>query len=97
MPEGGIVIDLRFKVRHQNSKCMMISLEDLRGSVAIETVPLSEQPRPTMELPKIGTWPTPEKSKTVWRWFVNVNASSPTYHSKVRGFIQNHVESAGGI
>ncbi len=70
LPEGGIIIDLRFKGSMQQFETMLINLEDLRGSVAIETVPLPEQIQPGLDSPKIGTWPTPEKPKSAWRWII---------------------------
>ena len=65
LPEGGIIIDLRFKGPMSEFEKVILGLEELRARVAIDTVPLPEQP-------KIGTWPTPEKPTAPWRWTISV-------------------------
>lgn len=66
LPEGGIIIEMRFKGPISEFEKVIVDLEKLRASIAIETVPLPEQP-------KIGTWPTPEKPLAPLRWVISVH------------------------
>jgi hypothetical protein len=60
--EGGTMIHLTFKGSPKEFETLIVSLDELRGSVAIETVPLPERQKPVLDQ---------QKGKAVWGWTVN--------------------------
>ena len=63
LPErGAIVVDMRFQGPMSDFENVIEGLNDLRSTIAIDTVPLPEI------APKIGTWPTPETPKDAFGW-----------------------------
>ena len=61
---GAIVVDIRFRGSLSDFGNVIEGLNDLRSTIAIETVPLPEI------APKIGTWPTPETPEDAFGWSI---------------------------
>ena len=65
LPENaGIRIEMKFADQLSDFEKVVVSLENLQESAAIEIVPLPESPA-------IGTWPTPEKPSKSICWTIN--------------------------
>jgi len=65
----GIIVEIKFKGSLSEFEKVITSLEHLRSTVAIDTVPLPEKPM-------IGTWPTPEKPTGHFGWTINAYIKS---------------------
>lgn len=65
MPDrGALVVDIRFRGPMSEFEKVIEGLDDLRSTIAIDTVPL-----PT-RAPEIGTWPTPETPENAFGWTI---------------------------
>jgi hypothetical protein len=57
------LVSLHFRGQQQEFEAVLRGLKKIRGSVAIDTVPVPD-------LPAIGTWPTPENGAAQFVWTV---------------------------
>jgi hypothetical protein len=72
--EGGIIIDLAFKGTGAQFESLILALDDLRGGLAIETVPLPEHKLPDLNPVSTKLLSKAEKGKPVWRWNITATA-----------------------
>jgi hypothetical protein len=70
VPESpGIVLALRFRGSTLDFEKLVAGMEQIKSTIAIDTVPLPE-------MPKIGTWPTPEIPRNILRFTVWVRSDT---------------------